>query len=79
MQSRAIFWGFVLRVAYFIHDNTLSLREKSRQKCSQKNGLIQHFFKENRNFYKFTFQKEGHVLEHPKDGTFLPKKDIWSL
>jgi hypothetical protein len=53
MQSSAIFWIFVLRDAYFlpiffldlyIHDNTLSLGEKSRQKV-KKNGLIQHFLR----------------------------------
>jgi hypothetical protein len=55
MHSSAIFWVFVLRVAYFlpifffldlyIHDNTLSLREKSRLKV-KKNGLIQHFLRQ---------------------------------
>jgi len=31
---------------------------------------------ENKEFLLFHVKKEGHVLEDPKGGTFLPKKDI---
>jgi hypothetical protein len=36
------------------------------------------FFEEKKEFLLFHVKKEGHVLEDPKGGTFLPKKDIWS-
>jgi hypothetical protein len=36
------------------------------------------FIEEKEEFLLFHVKKEGHVLEDPKGGTFLPKKDIWS-
>jgi hypothetical protein len=54
----------------------LSLREKSRQKYKEK--VKYKIFKGKQEFLQIYVQKEGHVLEDPKDGTFLPKKDIWS-
>jgi hypothetical protein len=36
------------------------------------------FIKEKKEFLLLHVKKEGHVLEDPKGGTFLPKKDIWS-
>jgi len=40
-------------------------------------GKTSHI-KEKKEFLLFHVKKEGHVLEDPKGGTFLPKKDIWS-
>jgi hypothetical protein len=36
------------------------------------------FFKETGIFANLCSEAEGHVLEDPKGGKFLPKKDIWS-
>jgi hypothetical protein len=55
----------------------VSLREKSRQKVKKK-WFNTTFFKENRNFYKFMFRRKDMFWSTRNDGTFLPKKEIWS-
>jgi hypothetical protein len=65
----------VLRVAYFVpkffyFEPILAPKVKITGKTS--------FIGEKKEFLLFHVKKEGHVLEDPKGGTFLPKKDIWS-
>jgi hypothetical protein len=65
----------VLRVAYFLpRFSMLGPTLTPKVKITGKTSLI----KEKKEFLLFHVKKEGHVLEDPKGGTFLPKKDIWS-